>query len=285
MSLLAHATSLVYRKVRHAPLCRNELFSVSIAQIEEGERELMQGCDGCFICHHPDDFIQDLLSDVIDFMGVQQHLGLSVDLRDAKETRNCQSPRGVESAAQNLERPDEMMENVMDAVNQTLIFSDAPFFFSPESIAYAITCIEMDSFDQDGHMGDSMQSYLVTRHPFKSEEEILEFSREVGKAIACLLDSQDLDLVPGKRRSGNVIAQRAEDLRRVLLQVADLRLLYQMSHAERMRSNGRKRRRMYGYTPGYRLAAAANGKHQHEYRNKMAKITPTTTHNNTGYVY
>lgn len=240
----------------------------------------MEGVNYEFMCHHPDDTIQDLLADVIDFMGEQQHLGFAIDFGDAKEPRSCDSPRSVEAAPQRLEHPDEMMENVMDAVNQTLIFSDAPFFFSPESIAYAITCIEMGSYDEDGNMGDSMQSYLITRNPFKSEDEILEFSREVGNAVACLLNSQDLDLVPGKRRSSNVIAQRAEDLRRVLIQVADLRVFYQMQLSEQTHSSDRKRRRTYGYTPGYRPAAATGKQQQHVYR-KMAKITPT----NTGYVY
>lgn len=252
-------------------------------QIEEGERELMEGVNYEFICHHPDDMMEDLLADIIDFMGEQRHLSLSsMDFREPCETRNCDSPRGVELTG--YDYPDDMMENVMDAVNQTLIFSDAPFLFSPEAIAYAINCIETGSFHQDGHMGDDMQSYLITRHPFKSEEEILDFSREVGNAIACLLESPDLDLVPGKRRS-NVIAQRAEDLRRVLIKVADLRLFHQMStQVDDMRSGSRKRRRMYGYTPGYRPteASAATGKQRVHYR-KMVKVTPTTN-NNTGYV-
>ena len=239
----------------------------------------MEGVNYEFICHHPDDMIQDLLADVIDFMGEQRHLGLSVDLHDPCETRNCDSPRGVDSNIHNLEQPDDMMENVMDAVNQTLIFSDAPFLFSPEAIAYAVTSIEMGSFHYGGHMGDTMHTYLITRHPFKSEEEILEFSREVGRVISCLLDSEDLDLVPGKRRSSNVIAKRAEDLRRVLIQVADLRLLHQMSKAHYNRSCNRKRRRPYGYTPEYRSTAAANGR-QHVFR-RVTKVTPT----NTGIVY
>eukprot|EP00977_Amphora_coffeiformis_P021928 scaffold10077_cov160-Amphora_coffeaeformis.AAC.3 len=239
----------------------------------------MEGVNYEFMCHHPDDMIEDLLADIIDFMGEQRHLSLSIDLRDPCETRNCDSPRGVESTG--YDHPDDMMENVMDAVNQTLIFSDAPFLFSPEAIAYAITCIETGSFHHDGHMGDDMQSYLITRHPFKSEEEILDFSREVGDVIACLLRSPDLDLVPGKRRN-NVIAQRAEDLRQVLVKVADLRLFYQMSQVDRIRSSSRKRRRMYSYTPGPRPATteAATGKQR--VCRKVAKITPTT---NSGYVW
>ena len=251
-----------------------------MSQIEEGERELMEGVNYEFLCHHPDDMIQDLLADVIDFMGEQQHLGLSVDLREPQqEARNCESPRGVEANLDSYEHPDDMMENVMDAVNQTLVFSDAPFMFSPESIAYAILCIETRSFEENGHMGDVMQSYVVTRFPFKSEEEILTFSREIGNAIEFLLGSRDMDLLPGKRRASNVIAQRAEDLRRVLMQVSDLRLFYQMSQVDHLRSSRRKRRRMYGYTPGYRPSGSAAGK-QYVFR-KMAKITPT----NTGYVY
>jgi len=251
-----------------------------MCQIEEGERELMEGVNYEFMCHHPDDMIEDLLGDIIDFMGEQRHFSLSTDFRDPCETRNCDSPRGVESTG--CYRPDDMMENVMDAVNQTLIFSDAPFLFSPEAIAYAISCIETGSFHPNGHMGDDMQSYLITRHPFKSEEEILDFTREVAGVISCLIKCPDLDLVPGKHRT-NVIAQRAEDLRQVLVKVADLRLFYQMSQVDRTRSSSRKRRRTYGYTPGHRPPSteAATGKQR--FFRKVAKITPTTT--KSGHVW
>lgn len=241
----------------------------------------MEGVNFQFICHHPDHMIEHLLADIIDFMGDQKHLAFSLRSIDCKDTRSCESPRGVASLPhQSYEKPDEMLDNVMDAVNQTLIFSDAPFFFSPEAIAYAIVCIETGSFHPDGHMGDDMQSYLITRYPFKSEDEILDFSRDVGRAIACLLNCDDLDLIPGKRRSGSVIAQRAEELRRVLVQVADLRILRQMDHMNYSQSRSRKRRRVYGFASGYHPATAATGK-QYSYQRKMAKITPTST----GYVY
>ena len=256
-----------------------------MAQIEEGERELMEGVNYEFICHHPDDMIEDLFSDVVDFMGEQRQLNLSAEAREescvtADTSATCESPRGVNSLT-TLERPDDMLENVMDAVNQTLIFSDAPFLFSPESIAYAVTCIETRSFDKDGHMGDDMLSYLVARYAFKSEEEILRFSQQVSEVISCLLNCQDLDLLPGKPRSSNVIAQRAEELRRVLVQVADLRLLYQMNLVGHSRSRKRQRNQ-YGYTPRFGPTMIAAG--QPNMHHKMAKITPTNN-KNTGFIY
>lgn len=244
----------------------------------------MEGVNYQFMCHHPDDMIQDLLADTADFMGEQKHLNLSLDSVDQVDVRSCDSPRGVDSSIHTYEKPDDMFENVMDAVNQTLVFCDAPFICSPESIAYAIICIETGSFHPGGHMGDDMQSYLITRYPFKSEDEILDFSRQVGRAIACLLECKDLDLVPGKSRPGPVIAQRAEELRRVLVQVADLRLLYQLDrYGGCAHSRKWKRRRQYDYCPRYRptAATAATGKQPAANHRKMAKITPT----NTGYVY
>jgi hypothetical protein len=296
-----------------------------MAQIEQGERQLMEGVNFEFICHHPDDLVEDILSDFIDFMGKQQQQGHSYQYNDGEietstTTRaSCESPRGIEGlTAENQrhfysnsasEQAEDMMENVMDTVNQTLIFSDAPFLFSPEAIAYAVCCIETQSFDktQEGYhryqMGNNMRSYLVARHSYKTQEETLRLAEQVGSVITCLLNCPDLDLLPGKSRAGNVIAQRAEDLRRVLVQVADMRLLYKMTQVTTSRGGrscyySRKRPvhghgtgrsssgQQYGYTPAFgppaAIAAARYYQQQHIAR-KMARITPTNE--NTGIIY
>jgi hypothetical protein len=292
ISLLAHATSIVQRKVRHAPLCRTELGAMSITQIEEGERELMEGLNYEFMCHHACGLTESLVTDVTEFFREQTNPSRGLDICDPQvscgeddddddTSNNARSPRSVtHSGGPTPYEPadEEAMEVAMDAMNQTLIFSDATFLFSPEAIAYAIVSIATESFRADGHMSDDMQNYLITRHPFKTEDEILTFSREVGSVVVSLLRCQEMDLLPGKRRSGAVIAQRAQVLRRVLVQVADIRLLTELHQVGHLASTRRrKRHRSYGYSPAYHSATVATGTQapQHGYR-KMAKVTPTT---------
>jgi hypothetical protein len=260
---------------------------MSITQIEEGERELMEGLNYEFMCHHPCGLTESLVTDVTDFFREQTNSSLGLEVCDPQvscveddddDNTNTRSPRSVTHAGGPTTydlADEEAMEVAMDAINQTLIFSDATFLFSPEAIAYAIVSIATESVHADGHMSDDMQSYLITRHPFKTEEEILSFSREVGTVIVSLLHCQEMDLLPGKRRSGAVIAQRAQVLRRVLVQVADIRLLTELHQMGHLASTmGRKRHRSYGYSPAYHSTTVATQAVQ-GYR-KMAKVTPTT---------
>jgi hypothetical protein len=221
------------------------LHSVSITDIETAERDLMEALNYEFRCHHPDPSIRFLTMDIAHFLSEKKHPALQVHLRDPRDCyhsgcserfgsmrRSSASGGQQEGGCGYVDYAVELAETAAEVAQRALIFSDIPFLYAPGHIAFAIVSIAMESVEMSGHMGDDMQDYLVSRHGImNSEEEILAFSREVSKIIAALIKCPHMDLLPTAGQGPRIVEQRAEELRRVLFAVSDLRMLRQMQAA------------------------------------------------------
>ena len=258
ISLLSHATAVVQQKVHGSSLCRRELSAVSISDIEDYETILMEGLNYQFICHHAHASLGFLVRDVVNFVREEKHPSLDVEIC----SRNNRKSRGVWRYDCWLEEHvDELLQRTLRIVQRANVFSDVPFLFSPGQIAFAAVAIVFESVYEDGYLGDTMQDFLVTRHPMLSEDELLSYSRNVSRIISILLNSDLMDLRP-ITNARKMASER--EVHRVLCMVDGVR---SRKHAEEsiVQTGKRKRRPMsMVFTP-------PRGVPYH----KMAKVTPT----------
>ena len=71
---LSNATAVIYDKIKNAPMCRRELGFVSVAEIEDGERDLMEGINYEMRFHHPHSAISVLSSKINAFIVDQERV-------------------------------------------------------------------------------------------------------------------------------------------------------------------------------------------------------------------
>lgn len=264
IGLLSHATAVVHLKVQSAPLCRSELCAISVAEIEEGERFLMEGVNYELRCHHPENAIRVLATDLSSFLSQSMDSFFGLDVRDPLESYNQQGHCSPTSTFDCEEKSDEYLEVAFDIWQRAIVFSDVPFMFAPGQIGFAVVTIAAGLVDRDGCMSDAMQEYLITRLPLKTEEEILHFSRQVNQIIQTLEDSPLMDLRKSGIQSMDVVSQRAETLRAVFSAAANMRLTRQMNYNPSI-SRIRKRSNVdIDFTPS-----------QDRCHKKLAKVTPT----------
>jgi hypothetical protein len=253
----------VHLKVQSAPLCRSELCAISVAEIEEGERLLMEGVNYEFRCHHPENAIRVLATDLSSFLSDSKYAFFGFDGRDPSESHNpghC-SPRSTFDCE---EQADEYLEVAFDIWQRAIVFSDVPFMFAPGQVGFAVVTIAAGLVDRDGCMCEAMQKYLVTRLPLKTEEEILHFSRQVNQIIQTLEDSPLMDLRESRTQSKHVVSQRAETLRAVFSTAANMRLTRQMNCNPSMTRIRKRSNAEIDFTPS-----------RDRCFRKLAKVTPT----------
>jgi hypothetical protein len=263
IGLLSHATAVIHLKVQSAPLCRNELCAVSIAEIEEGERFLMEGLNYEFFCHHPENAIRVLATDLSSFLSESENSCFQFDGRDPTESDNrghC-SPRTTFDCE---EQAYEYLDVAFDIWQRAIVFSDVPFMFAPGQIGFAVVTIAAGLVGSDGCMDDAMQEYLVHRLPLKTEEEIISFSRQVNRIIQALEDSPLMDLRGSSTPSKNVVSQRAETLRTVFSKAAEMRRTREMNRNPSMTRIRKRRSADVDFRPS-----------QERCHMKLAKVTPT----------
>lgn len=221
-----------------------------VVEIEFAERLLMEGLNYEFYCYHSTSTIDEIFTE---FAAVRSS--------DESYCRGDVSPR----ASFNCSSYDEngyLRQNALEVAQRALIFSDAPFLFHPSHIGFAIIAIVTGSVTNEGCMGAKLQAYLAETSPMKTDANLLDFSQSVRDVIQMLLNCPLLDLLPGCGRSGEIVSERAEELRRVLGEVATLRLLRKMKRRQRRDSLKRSRIELE-FTPPRLLHAR-----------KHAKVTP-----------
>jgi hypothetical protein len=250
-------------KVQSAPLCRSELCAISVAEIEEGERFLMEGVNYEFLCHHPENAIRVLATDLSSFLSQSKDSFFGLDVRDPSESHN-QGHCSPTSTFDCEEQADEYLEVAFDIWQRAIVFSDIPFMFAPGQIGFAVVTIAAGLVDSDGGMSDAMQDYLVTRLPLKTVDEILHFSRQVNQIIQILEGSPLMDLRESRIQSRDVVSQRAETLRAVFSTAANMRLTRQMNYNPSISRIHKRPIADIDFTPP-----------RDRCNRKLAKVTPT----------
>ena len=66
----------------------------------------------------------------------------------------------------------------------------------PSSHCLCRGCNRSESFHEDGNMSDTLQDFLVTRHPLLTEHELLQFTRNVRRVVSLFLSNPLMDLRP-----------------------------------------------------------------------------------------
>jgi hypothetical protein len=259
IGLVSHATELVQLRVQNATLCCKELRAVPVYEIEFAERLLMEGLNYEFRCYHTVATIEEIFAE------------FSTDRSDFDR---CVPGNVSPRAARDCSTYNEFMyikQTALEVAQQALIFSDTLFLNDPRHTAFAIAAIATGSVTKAGYMGSKLHKYLaqITPATATATAAIIAFSQSVRHAIRTLLSCPLLDLSPTQGAIEEIFAQRAENFRRVLSQVALARALRKMKRSQPPYPHvSRKRMRVeQAFTPPRLLHAR-----------KYAKVTPTAEH-------
>jgi hypothetical protein len=238
-------------RVQNAPLCCKELRAVPVPEIEFAERLLMEGLNYEFRCYHASSTIETIFADCAAFRSSGESYG-----------RGDLSPRTTfDCYDENI----YLQQKALEVAQRALIFSDAPFLFNPCHTAFAVTAIVTGSVTEEGNMGDKLQKYLEQSRPTTTMAELDAFTQSVRDTIHMLVNCPFMDLRPTGGRATEIVAGRAEELRRVLGEVATIRLYRKMKRCQTVPCDSLKRSRFeLDFTPP-RLPHAR----------KYAKVTPT----------
>ena len=214
----------------------------------------MEGVNYQFICHHAHTSLGTLIEDLVHFAREEKHPLFDMSFCD-KSMHKWRFDYWVQ------EHVDELVQRAMHIVQRALIFSDAAFLFPPHHIAFAVAAIVSESFHEDGNMSDTLQDFLVTRHPLLTEHELLQFTRNVRRVVSLFLSNPLMDLRPM-----NDAERMASDmeLHRVIYMVGRIKM-HQTQDEAIVHTRKRKRRMTCtSFTPP-----------QGPTFPKMAKVTPT----------
>jgi hypothetical protein len=188
-------------------LCKEELRAVTIPEIEEAERALLQGCDYRLRCHHPYGAIKVLASDISNYL-----------MDSAFE----QEGRFLDGASENHLFPglSTLCERALSVAQSALVYSDVNFLFPPGQIAFAALAVALDGYGYGDKLGGGMRDYLAMRFRNKSVQERSEFESQVGKIVSLWEDCSGIDLnkfAPSWYfgRVENEAENQASELRRV----------------------------------------------------------------------
>jgi len=221
---LSNATAVIYDKIKNAPMCRRELGFVSVAEIEDGERDLMEGINYEMRFHHPHSAISVLSSKINAFIVDQERVEAAK--LSGTSFYHTSSPRNMSESGTNVE---EIIENAMMIASNALVFSDAPFLFPPGQIAFATIAMAMRVNDpyspSKGLIHQTLFAFLRHRFGSKNDDELNNFEDEVSYIIQHLMDSPVMELKllslsrPSEELDG-IIAEQAERLGRVFHKVS-----------------------------------------------------------------
>ena len=213
------------KKAQNAPLCSDELRAVSIEEIEEAERVLLEGLDYHLRCHHPYGAIKVLAADVTRYLSTLEGQYYKID----RNMRNCysfESPRSIEGFVVE-ERISSVCERAIAIAQGALVYSDINFLFPPGQIAFATVAISLEGISYGGRLGSLMRGYLRDRFPKKPEEELRQFEMDVTSIICNLYSCEALDLnkfISGSSRCKRKLVQnRAAEINRVFAILANIR--------------------------------------------------------------
>lgn len=168
-------------KSQHNPLCRHELCPVSVEEIEEAERALLEGCDFRLRCHHPYKAIQMLSSDVVQYMmGNDYHDSMSSSV-DGNSNNRCftpSSPEGPTTDKKNLgsssSSPPLRPHPISPCASPRFGLNEASPFSTPSSSSSRIS---MNS-----------QMMLIRQHP-KSWDTLCERALSIAQAALVYSDA------------------------------------------------------------------------------------------------
>ncbi len=195
IGLLSHATQVVHSRVQHAPLCRNELRGVSVFDIQDYEKLLMEGTNYEFKCHHPFSAMHALAIDYTNFFAKK---GVFIDA-------------------------DDVLERASAVVQRALVFSDANFLFAPGHVGFAAVAIALGATPANsGSIGDGLKTYLLDRFACKAQSELDDFEAAVSRIIECLFRCKHMDLT--STVNVHEVAQRAEEMKLLLHKVSSIRM-------------------------------------------------------------
>uniref|UniRef100_A0A7S1VMQ6 Cyclin-like domain-containing protein n=1 Tax=Grammatophora oceanica TaxID=210454 RepID=A0A7S1VMQ6_9STRA len=230
---LEHATEIIFQRVKGVQLCREELGSLSARDIEIAEKQLMEGVNYQFICHHPHATIQSLVSEIVhsDFFLDDHH-------EHPHPTDATSSYRPKNSFDLRDQRRVELENKAMMVAQSALLFSDVPFLFSPAQIAFAslsmaLACCDMCASGTTtsllaGSIHPTLHKYIRSKFAGKPESKVVEFEEEVVAITHMVVRSPVMDLNmlsmwAGAQRREEVVAHQAEELRIVFRKVSHLR--------------------------------------------------------------
>jgi hypothetical protein len=195
---------------------------VSVEEIEEAERALLEGLDFRLRCHHPYGAIKVLASDII--YHIMEGMGQCSDYSRADSKHGgYQSPRSVTYyGAQSGLRLGTVCDRALAVAQAALVYSDVCFIFPPGQIAFAAVAIAVE-----GRVGRTMHEYLKKRFPQKTREECDHFEDEVTRIVALVANCPSIDMnkfsSPMQRKSRRTTAHQAAQIRRAFSLAADIR--------------------------------------------------------------
>jgi Cyclin C-terminal domain len=229
---------VVQIRAQNAPLCRDELRAVTIQEIEEAERSLLEGCVYHLRCHHPYGAIKVLSADVtthsLSTPKETSTLDCSTSVGATKSYGHGGSPRSVYGYQAHQDPPvDESLnticERALSIAQSALVYSDVNFLFPPGQIAFAAVTLALDGHRTGGTVGPRMSEYLSIRFRNKSSEELSQFKGEVRKIIRHLDNCPAIDLdrfsPSWQYRDGRAAEMQAAEIRRVFHVAARCRVM------------------------------------------------------------
>jgi hypothetical protein len=216
-----------------------------VAGIVEHERFLMEGLNYEFRCHHPYSAMHALALDFTTFMSKHSDAdSASVD-----------------------DQVEELLERASAIVQRASIFSDVHFLFAPGHIGFAVIAIALGGA-ADGCISDRLHQYLRNRFSRKPRAELDDFLNIVSRIVKTLYRCPLMDLSATDRPTRQVVAQRAEVMKRALGRVASLRLHLHHRRGSSGPGTSRKRSRVeLDFTPPRKRLTRVS-----------AKVTPVCHH-------
>lgn len=272
-------------RAQNDPLSMDELRAVTIQEIEDAERALLEGCDYRLRSHHPYGAIKVLASDVVSFFKNREQNSAPKYSYFPEETSPgyvSASPRSIMCEHQShLNQPntitglDNLCERALSIAQSALVYSDINFLFRPGQIAFAAVALALDSHayscdDESPRLGTKMREYMCARFSQKSEKEILEYEQEVSKIIANLENCSSIDLEMfspfwqyHQRRYARTAEREAIKIRKAIFNASHLRV---MSRATFRVAPVPTSRSPSPPTFGYHHHHHAVGPHHHRYQ-------------------
>jgi len=122
---------------------------------------------------------------------------------------------------QNEDDDEVALEKASAIVQRALIFSDIHFQFAPGHVGFAVMAIALGSKKE---LNEEICDYLEDRFESKPQEDLEDFVETVNRIILCLVSNPLMDLADDDCKSARfLMAQRAENMKRVLGLVAEMR--------------------------------------------------------------
>lgn len=248
-------------------MCREELRYVTVEEIEEAERNLLDGLDFRLRCHHPYGAIRVLAGEIASC--TTEHATKAAFFYD----QHFESPRGINDIYSD-ERLDSLGDRALAVAQAALVYSDVNFLYPPGKIAFAAVAIALEGKARAGCLGPRMRNYLRTRFPQKNVEELFAFERDVVDIMYEIEACPEIDLMkfssPSHRRFSCRAKHQASEIRRVFTVAAYYRGMMVPQHTTSYRvanqAHARKRSREETYHPcSYGVPY------------KAARVTPTQT--------